>query len=237
MNGLSLHCWITPPQAETMPLSNNAFENLELDHIYAFVESEAFARQLCARHHLQAIWPAMVHQGQGTASIAVGYVDGYIELVWVTDSDLLRSAEQHHRANLTARVHWRSTNAVPFGIGLRAKKGQVELPSSLWRAYSPTWLPEGKPIQMLGAAQCEIWRPSVFVVPQVIAYPTLLNSISEERRKSLHKRSLNGAQLSAPGMRSEALADLGAAAGISLYRSSLPPSLNIPDAFELLLGQ
>ncbi|KAI3590398.1 hypothetical protein RN01_30935 [Cupriavidus sp. SHE] len=220
-----------------MPLSDNAFGHLELDHIYAFVESEASARQLLARHHLQALWPAMVHQGQGTASIAVGYADGYIELVWVTDSDLLRSAEQQHRANLTARAHWRSTNAVPFGIGLRAKNGQIELPDSLWRPYSPTWLRGGRPIQMLGAVQCEIWRPSVFVVPEVIAYPTLLNGIPEELSKSLHKRSLNGAKLSAPGMRIEALVDLGAAAGISLSRSSLSPSLYIPDALELILPQ
>lgn len=179
----------------------------------------------------------MIHQGQGTASIAVGYAEGYIELVWVTDFDLLRSAEQQHRANLRARVHWRSTNAVPFGIGLRAKEGQVELPSNLWRPYSPIWLRGGEPIQMLGAAQCEIWRPSVFVVPHVIAYPTLLNSLSEESRNSLHTRSLIGARLSAPGMRIEALADLEAAGGFSLHRSSLPPSLYVPDAFELLLAQ
>jgi len=90
---------------------------------------------------------------------------------------------------------------------------------------------------MLGAVQCEIWRPSVFVVPEVIAYPTLLNGIPEELSKSLHKRSLNGAKLSAPGMRIEALVDLGAAAGISLSRSSLSPSLYIPDALELILPQ
>lgn len=219
-----------------MSLSDNAFENLELDHIYAIVESEAAARQLCASQHLQAIWPAMVHQGQGTASIAVGYADSYIELVWVTDFDLLAAAEHQHRANLTARVHWRSTNAVPFGIGLRAQKGEVELLAGVWRSYSPTWLGSGKPIRMLGAAQCEIWRQSVFVVPRAIAYPTLLNSITEERRNSLQQRSLNGAKLSAPGMRIEMLADLGAAAGISLFRSALPPSLCIPDALELLLG-
>lgn len=216
---------------------DNAFANLELDHIYAIVESEAAAAQLCARHNLQAIWPAMVHQGQGTASIAVGYTDSYIELVWVTDGDLLAAAEHQHRANLTARVHWRSTSAVPFGIGFRAKKGQVDLSSSLWRSYSPTWLRGCEPIRMLGAAQCEVWRPSVFVVPRTIAYPTLLNSISEERRKHLQPRSLNGAKLSAPGMRIEMLAGLGIAAGISLFRRPLPPSLSIPGALELLLGQ
>jgi len=211
------------------------FEGFELDHIYVFTESEASARDICAKHGLVPLWPPMRHVGQGTASIAVGLAGGYLELVWIADPRELREAEKRHGAKLAMRSNWQESNAVPFGIGLRNREASQQVLSPNWRAYSPSWLTSEEPIYLLGSLECPASRPSIFVVPSNITYPRLLQNASSDVHQRIKLQPLHGAILSAPSIQADSLvADLHHT-GLNL-RSSLTPSLDIPGVVSLVLG-
>ncbi len=211
------------------------FEGLELDHVYVFTASEASARDICAKHDLIPLWPPMRHVGQGTASMAVGLMDGYLELVWVADPAALRDAEKNHGAKLAMRSNWQESKAVPFGIGLRNREPSNKRCPRGWRAFSPSWLTAEEPIYLLGPLECPASRPSVFIVPSNIAYPRLLRDAPGEVRQRIKPQPLHGSILSASSIRADSLvADLH---HIGLHlRCGPTPSLEIPDVVSLALG-
>lgn len=115
-----------------------ALANLELDHVFVFVEREAV--DSAARLEEAGLVPTFRrrHDGQGTAALCYAFDNAYLELLWVEDSSLLSRAT-FRRTRLWERSRWRSDDNCPFGVCVRADE-PLPFPCWLWQ---PPYLPPG----------------------------------------------------------------------------------------------
>lgn len=90
----------------------------ELDHIYIVTEPVAPEAEALIRLGLLEGSPN-THPGQGTANRRFFFHNAMLELIYVTDPDEARSPLVAP-TRLWERARWRTTNASPFGLCLRA---------------------------------------------------------------------------------------------------------------------
>jgi hypothetical protein len=136
--------------------------SLELDHVFICVEEIATAEQALAGFGIQFDLHA-VHGGQGTANACAFFDNAYLELLWRHDERELQSPAVQPLA-LWERIHWRQTDASPFGIAFRTER--VETSIDTW-PYEAAFLPSGKNIPIVtkpGAAD----EPLVFLIPATL---------------------------------------------------------------------
>ena len=122
------------------------------------------------------------HEGQGTSSITLEFVNGYFELIWV---DATVPGTPVLLEKFRNRAQWRMTGWSPIGIGLhRTGKGAGPLPWPTWQIPRAAWLPPGEFIEMLTPRE-NPKAPSVFVTPPSLA-------IMDPRKETNDFRHENG---------------------------------------------
>lgn len=99
---------------------------LELDHVYIVVPFRAVAAlDTLRRIGLVIDSSANQHAGQGTASVAAFFENGYLELLWVDSSVTVDSPHRQDWADFVRAEAWRQSGASPFGVGLHFVSGTV----------------------------------------------------------------------------------------------------------------
>lgn len=100
---------------------------LELDHFYIVVQPPA-SRAADALRRVGIVVDTAIahHDGQGTASVAAFFENGYLELLWVDSTTAVDSAHLSDLADFRRAANWRDSGASPFGLGLHFLAGSAD---------------------------------------------------------------------------------------------------------------
>jgi hypothetical protein len=134
---------------------------LAVDHVFIVVQRGAPEAAVLREAGFRVTPDTTVHEGQGTASIAVLFDNAYLELLWVTDPDALRRAD----SALARFVLSGRSGAPALGLGLRLVDSLASLPFPT-RSYRAAWMNPGTAIEFAATADGE---PMTFVVPPYMA--------------------------------------------------------------------
>lgn len=147
---------------------NTAFP-FELDHVVIFVSPEAPEARAIEAAGLQGFGGNTVHGGLGTASTCFFFSNLlYLELFWVHDLALAKEKLEPLGLNIAARVNWRVSGALPFGLMLRrAQKDAVNPFPFPTKAMPAEWMPPGTVVEFNGEATTE---PYYGVVPESLSF-------------------------------------------------------------------
>jgi hypothetical protein len=138
---------------------------MELDHIFIFTHEHDQLAASLKRLGLSEGTPN-VHPGQGTACRRFFFQNAYLEIVWVSNEEEIKSAAIA-KARLWERSQYCLTNHCPFGLSFRARNQTNNsitlLFDDAWRYYS-AFLPEG---QFVNIASNEKFpaEPLLFEIP------------------------------------------------------------------------
>ncbi|MBU2582921.1 MAG: VOC family protein [Alphaproteobacteria bacterium] len=125
--------------------------DIELDHIFLFVQDETTARRMMAEAGLRVNY-SRTHTGQGTSNVCACLDDMYLELLWLDGTPIDDQAE---RMTLGDRGRGRGC---PIGVSWRGKSG-LEC-----ECYAAPFLPRGATIPV-ARASLDINLPFVFQSP------------------------------------------------------------------------
>jgi hypothetical protein len=111
--------------------------NLEIDHIFCFVDPEVKELEKLVKSGFKANI-SRIHQGQGKANRCVFFKKNYLELIYLTSIEEART----NPLKLDIRALWQETGACPFGIGLRGCVSKKE--REMFLEYKPEYLTKGE---------------------------------------------------------------------------------------------
>ena len=117
--------------------------SMELDHIFIFTEFPEQAAQSLQQFGLTEGTPN-VHPGQGTACRRFFFNNAYLELVWVTSEEEIKSPVVA-KTKLWERSQYKLTRYCPFGLCFRKKNQLSELDTlfeDCWQ-YQSSYFPDG----------------------------------------------------------------------------------------------
>jgi hypothetical protein len=155
-----------------------------VDHVWIVASPGAPERKLLEDAGFTIAAKQNRHEGQGTSSVTVEFVNGYLELIWVDDAVSGAPVVVEKFRN---RAGWRTSGWSPIGIGLhRVGDDKAPLPWPTWKIPAAAWMPEGSAIEML-TPRDNPKGPSVFVTPAVIA-------VDEERNRRVASGSTSEAK-------------------------------------------
>lgn len=168
----------------------------ELDHVVAFVSPEAPEARALEAAGLQGFGGHSVHGGLGTASTSFFFSNlRYLELFWVHDPTLAAQKLEPLGLNIAARVNWRASRAMPFGLMLRrAQKDAVDAFPFPTRPMPAEWMPPGTVVDFNGEATSE---PYYGVVPEALSFRGFRANIPDLPHP-LGVRHLTGVRFSGP---------------------------------------
>jgi hypothetical protein len=122
---------------------HHSYVTIELDHIFIFTDLAEQAAQSLKEFGLTE-GTSNVHPGQGTACRRFFFNNAYLELVWVTSEEEIKSAVVT-KAKLWERSKYKLTRYSPFGLCFRRrnqKRESGELFEDCWQ-YKPSYFPDG----------------------------------------------------------------------------------------------
>ena len=135
------------------------------------------------------------HDGQGTASISVEFLNAYLELMWPDPTVSVAPGAERGVEKFKNRMSWRTSGWCPIGIGLHRSGPATPSPFPTW-TIAPDWMPKGTAIEIL-IARDDTKSPSFFIEPPVLAVkdePTRkIDNASPVRRASPVEDSLRRA--------------------------------------------
>ena len=131
--------------------------HLELDHIFIATSEPDVLENTLAGCDI-TFTRRRVHEGQGTANACAVFDNAFLEILWATDREEIRS-DVVAPLGLDERTRWRETGACPFGICFRATARPERWPFPTWQ-YVPAYAPAGIPIATPPGALTD---PLVFV--------------------------------------------------------------------------
>jgi Glyoxalase-like domain len=138
-----------------------------LDHIFVMCDQGAPGAAALLRIGLEEM-TGNTHPGQGTACRRFHLSQQYLELLWVSDTDEVRSAATR-ATQLWERWAGRPDGACPFGLVFRAHPNRpAKAPFRAW-SYSPGYLPPGLSIEV--AEEAPLAGPAFFFLPFVTSRP------------------------------------------------------------------
>ena len=138
---------------------------LALDHVWIFVTSGAPERQGLEKAGFRIAPDVSRHDGQGTASVTVEFLNRYLELLYLDDPVPVAPGMDVAVKKFRARAAWRETGASPFGIGTRRTASTpATLPFPTWRV-TVEWMPKGAYMEMLIPREM-LKAPSLFVTAE-----------------------------------------------------------------------
>ncbi len=118
---------------------------MEIDHVFFLIEEgDRYPEWLESLGLVETY--RREHPGQGTANICYCFDDIYLELLWVTDRNDIRSPPIT-RTGLLLRSQWRSNGSCPFGLAWREGPGGVGFDLPCW-IFKPPYLPKDMAIQV-----------------------------------------------------------------------------------------
>jgi hypothetical protein len=135
---------------------------VELDHLFICVSRDADEASALAAVGLSEGKPN-VHPGQGTACRRFFFLNGYIELLWVSNEAEAQS-EVIQPTHLWERWAGRASSSCPFGFGFRPRAHDVASPPFPAWEYRPPYLPESWSFQVATNAAV-LTEPMLFYLP------------------------------------------------------------------------
>jgi len=137
-----------------------------LDHVWIVTSPGAPERKALESAGFTIAPSTNHHEGQGTSSITVEFLNGYLELIWV---DAAVSGTPQVIEKFRQRAQWRTSGWSPIGLAMHRKEnGTAPLPWPTWTLPRAAWLREGTSIEMLTPRE-KPRSPSVFVIPPYLA--------------------------------------------------------------------
>lgn len=133
------------------------------------------------------------HAGQGTENRRFFFKNGFIELLWIADTDEVQG-EQTHRTMLFERLT--QGEASPFGICFRPSGDEVEAPFPHWQ-YTPAYLPPGLTIDI--GADAPLSEPMCFFVTRAVAPEVYPVERREPLNHALGVNQISSVTLTMPG--------------------------------------
>jgi hypothetical protein len=115
---------------------------MELDHIFLFTEVPEQAVKLLQQFGLKE-GTSNIHPGQGTACRRFFFHNAYLELVWVTNEQEIKSSITSE-TKLWERSNSRITNYCPFGLCFRSQE-PINSHTALFEDalhYKPLYMPQ-----------------------------------------------------------------------------------------------
>jgi len=139
---------------------------VQFDHVWIVTAPHAPERKLLEDAGFTVAAQLNTHEGQGTASVTIEFLNGYLELMWLDESVPGTPVVVEKFRN---RSQWRTSGWAPIGIALhRTGKSDEALPWPSWKIPRADWLREGTAIEMLTPRE-NPKAVSVFVEPSYLA--------------------------------------------------------------------
>ena len=110
---------------------------LALDHVFCFVHSDGRDIAAVERAGFVVTKDPHSHRDQGTSCRVSVFPEHYLEWIWLRS----RGEAEVHELRLDRRADWRTTDACPFGLGLRGPIEARDRGSFL--PYHPHHWPKG----------------------------------------------------------------------------------------------
>jgi hypothetical protein len=159
---------------------------MKLDHVFIITASPEQVATSLQEFGLTEGTPN-THPGQGTACRRFFFDNAYLELVWVTSEEELKSPGIA-KTKLWERSQYRMTHYCPFGICFRnsnpENKGDTLIFEDSWK-YRPPYIPEGMYVNVASNTDFPA-EPMLFEMPFFRRIP---KDYSPERLQPLdHKR-------------------------------------------------
>jgi hypothetical protein len=196
---------------------------LELDHVVLFAAVDAPEAQTLEALGLTGFGGTTRHGDLGTASTSFFFENTYLELLWVQDAAAAARTFLPLDFDLQARINWRTTGAVPFGIMLRRTAGATKSIPFPTRPLKAGWMPGDVEIHFAAGNLAE---PYYGVVPPDLAYPGFQSTIPALPHKLGVKR-LTGIKFSLPTAEYSLPATLLAASGTASFEMGAAPHLDL----------
>jgi hypothetical protein len=114
-----------------------------LDHIFMLVEADGPEIGYVASLGFVETYRRM-HPGQGTQNVCYCFDNLFLELMWVNDSNAVRS-DAIQRSRFYERSLWRTNGTCPFGIAWRRFTAGLVSAIPTWD-FTPPYLPVGMSI-------------------------------------------------------------------------------------------
>lgn len=122
---------------------------VELDHVILWTAPGAPERAALERLGFRIAPNVNRHDGQGSASATVEFVNGFFEMIWPDSSVPVEPGREILRTKFRQRMEWRSTRFSPVGVNLRRTSATSDsLPFPTYPLTS-AWLPPGSAILRL----------------------------------------------------------------------------------------
>ncbi|MBE9044600.1 VOC family protein [Pleurocapsales cyanobacterium LEGE 10410] len=137
--------------------------NLELDHVFILVQSEARVADLLIAKGFEE-GTRNIHPGQGTSNRRFFFANGMLEFIWIRDAE---EAENGSGRDLRFPERDLDSGASPFGVILRQKDGvnleTSKMPFNGW-SYQPIYFEPPNAFHV-GANSTNIFEPLCIYVP------------------------------------------------------------------------
>ena len=161
---------------------------LALSHCWIVVKTGAPERKALESAGFRIAPAVNRHEGQGTASISVEFLNGFFELIYpdpdVPVSPSLKAGAEKFRQ----KSAWRESGYSPLGIVFqRTATSPKEFPFATWR-ISPDWMEKGTFIEMLTPKE----------MPKAISLSVHPAGASETENEALSRDPVKGAMFLHP---------------------------------------
>jgi hypothetical protein len=135
--------------AASFCLTLNAAVPLKVSHCWIVVRTGAPERTAFERAGFRIAPTVNRHDGQGTASITVELLNGFLELIYPDPSVSVSPALQAGAEKFRLKSAWRETGYSPIGIVFdRSPATPREFPFATWKV-SADWMTKGTFIEMM----------------------------------------------------------------------------------------
>lgn len=122
---------------------------LALSHCWIVVRTGAPERKALEKAGFRIAPTINRHEGQGTSSVTVELLNGFLELIYPDPTVPVSSAMQAGAAKFRLKSAWRETGYSPIGIVFdRTPATPEDLPFPTWR-ISTDWMEKGTFIEMM----------------------------------------------------------------------------------------
>lgn len=145
---------------------------LQPDHAWIVVGPGAKERKLLERAGFRFAPGVHRHDGQGTASITIEFLDGFLELLYPDKKVSVTNEDAAEKFRLKSR--WRTSGYSPIGIVFaRTPATPEKFPFATWRVTAD-WLDPGTFIEMLAPRE----------TPQVVSLSISSHAVSSRERNA-----------------------------------------------------
>ena len=138
-------CWIAALGSQAGPEA----PPLELSHAWIVVTTGAPERAALEKAGFRIAPAVNRHDGQGTASVTVELLNGYLELIYPDPSVPVAPELEAGAEKFWKKSAWRETGYSPIGIVFdRSSTTPEKFPFATWKV-APEWLAKGTSIEIL----------------------------------------------------------------------------------------